>query len=100
MAVRVFRTAPSSTSPSTVRPANSFGAFLPKGITLRVNGDANDYVGKGALSGDASWCDPSKNGREGYMAEDNIIGGNVILFGATSGQAFLRAGWSASGSRA
>src|SRR5690348_15589741 len=68
---------------------NSFGAFLPKGITLRVNGDANDYVGKG-LSGGRIVVRPSKNAPAGYVAEENIIGGNVILFGATSGQAFLR----------
>jgi glutamate synthase (NADPH/NADH) large chain len=68
---------------------NSFGAFVPKGITLRVNGDANDYVGKG-LSGGRIVVRPSKNAPADYVAEDNIIGGNVILFGATSGQAFLR----------
>ncbi|OBI53680.1 glutamate synthase subunit alpha [Mycobacterium kyorinense] len=68
---------------------NSFGAFVPKGITLRVYGDANDYVGKG-LSGGRIVVRPSDNSPEGYAAEDNIIGGNVILFGATSGEAFLR----------
>ncbi|MDR3660900.1 MAG: glutamate synthase-related protein, partial [Mycobacterium sp.] len=68
---------------------NSFGAFLPRGISLRVNGDANDYVGKG-LSGGRIVVRPSKSAPAGYVAEDNIIGGNVILFGATSGQAFLR----------
>ncbi|WP_167096591.1 glutamate synthase large subunit [Mycobacterium sp. DL592] len=68
---------------------NSFGAFVPKGITLRVYGDANDYVGKG-LSGGRIVLRPSDNAPEGYVAENNIIGGNVILFGATSGQAFIR----------
>ena len=68
---------------------NSFGAFVPKGITLRVYGDANDYVGKG-LSGGRLVLRPSDNSPEGYVAEDNIIGGNVILFGATSGTAFIR----------
>jgi glutamate synthase (NADPH) large chain len=68
---------------------NSFGAFLPSGITLRVYGDANDYVGKG-LSGGRVVVRPSDNAPPDYVAEDNIIGGNVILFGATSGQAFLR----------
>ncbi|HZE16681.1 MAG TPA: glutamate synthase subunit alpha, partial [Mycobacterium sp.] len=68
---------------------NSFGAFVPKGITLRVYGDANDYVGKG-LSGGRIVVRPSDNAPESYVAEDNIIGGNVILFGATSGEAFLR----------
>ncbi|WP_343574743.1 glutamate synthase large subunit [Mycobacterium sp.] len=68
---------------------NSFGAFLPQGITLRVYGDANDYVGKG-LSGGRVVVRPPDDAPADYVAEDNIIGGNVILFGATSGQAFLR----------
>ena len=68
---------------------NSFGAFVPGGITLRVHGDANDYVGKG-LSGGRIVLRPADNAPAGYVAEDNIIGGNVILFGATSGQAFIR----------
>ncbi|MGY4708134.1 glutamate synthase large subunit [Mycolicibacterium sp. CBM1] len=68
---------------------NSFGAFVPTGVTLRVYGDANDYVGKG-LSGGRIVLRPSDKAPEGYVAEDNIIGGNVILFGATSGEAFIR----------
>ncbi len=68
---------------------NSFGAFVPKGITLRVYGDANDYVGKG-LSGGRIVVRPSDNAPADYVAEDNIIAGNVILFGATSGEMFLR----------
>ncbi|MCW2518664.1 MAG: glutamate synthase, partial [Mycobacterium sp.] len=68
---------------------NSFGAFLPKGITLRVYGDANDYVGKG-LSGGRIVVRPSEDAPSDFVAEDNIIAGNVILFGATSGQTFLR----------
>ncbi len=68
---------------------NSFGAFVPRGITLRVYGDANDYVGKG-LSGGRIVLRPSAGAPAGYVAEDNIIGGNVILFGATSGEAFIR----------
>ncbi|MEB3033637.1 glutamate synthase large subunit [[Mycobacterium] nativiensis] len=68
---------------------NSFGAFLPSGMTLRVFGDANDYVGKG-LSGGRIVIRPPLDAPDGYVAEDNIIGGNVILFGATSGTAFLR----------
>ncbi|HXO50105.1 MAG TPA: glutamate synthase-related protein, partial [Mycobacterium sp.] len=68
---------------------NSFGAFVPKGITLRVYGDANDYVGKG-LSGGRLVVRPSDSAPADYVAEENIIAGNVILFGATSGQAFLR----------
>jgi glutamate synthase domain-containing protein 3 len=68
---------------------NSFGAFVPKGITLRVYGDANDYVGKG-LSGGRIVVRPSDSAPADYVAEENIIAGNVILFGATSGQVFLR----------
>jgi glutamate synthase domain-containing protein 3 len=68
---------------------NSFGAFVPKGITLRVYGDANDYVGKG-LSGGRIVVRPSDEAPGDYVAEDNIIAGNVILFGATSGQVFIR----------
>ena len=68
---------------------NSFGAFLPSGITLRISGDANDYVGKG-LCGGRIVVRPAADAPADYAAEENIIGGNVILFGATSGQAFLR----------
>ena len=68
---------------------NSFGAFVPRGITLRVYGDATDYVGKG-LSGGRIVLRPSDDAPQGYVAEDNIIGGNVILFGATSGEAYIR----------
>jgi glutamate synthase domain-containing protein 3 len=68
---------------------NSFGAFVPKGITLRVYGDANDYVGKG-LSGGRIVVRPSDDAPADYVAEDNIIAGNVILFGATSGEVFIR----------
>jgi glutamate synthase domain-containing protein 3 len=68
---------------------NSFGAFVPTGITLRVYGDANDYVGKG-LSGGRIVVRPSDDAPAEFVAEDNIIAGNVILFGATSGQAFIR----------
>ncbi|NVN51340.1 glutamate synthase large subunit [Mycolicibacterium hippocampi] len=68
---------------------NSFGAFVPSGITLRVYGDANDYVGKG-LSGGRVVVRPSEGAPADYVAEDNIIAGNVILFGATSGRLFLR----------
>src|SRR6201999_1852628 len=68
---------------------NSFGAFVPKGITLRVYGDANDYVGKG-LSGGRIVVRPSDDEAQDYVGEENNIGGNVILFGATCGEAFLR----------
>jgi glutamate synthase (NADPH) large chain len=68
---------------------NSFGAFVPKGITLRLEGDANDFVGKG-LSGGRLVVRPARNAPEGFVAENNIIAGNVIGFGATSGKIFLR----------
>ncbi len=65
----------------------SFGAFLPKGITLRLEGDANDYTGKG-LSGGRIVVRPSKSAP--FAAEENIIAGNVVLYGATQGEMFLR----------
>ncbi|MFT4043153.1 MAG: glutamate synthase large subunit [Gordonia sp. (in: high G+C Gram-positive bacteria)] len=68
---------------------NSFGAFLPSGITLRLAGDANDFVGKG-LSGGRIVVRPPVNIPEGFVAERNIIAGNVIGFGATGGSLFLR----------
>ncbi|MGY1642780.1 glutamate synthase large subunit [Geodermatophilus sp. SYSU D00703] len=65
----------------------SFGAFVPPGITMRLFGDANDYVGKG-LSGGRIVVRP---GREAtFAAEDNVVAGNVIAYGATSGEIFLR----------
>jgi glutamate synthase (NADPH/NADH) large chain len=65
----------------------SFGAFLPRGVTLRLLGDANDYVGKG-LSGGRVVVRPDR--AASFTAEQNIIAGNVIAYGATSGQIFLR----------
>jgi glutamate synthase (NADPH/NADH) large chain len=65
----------------------SFGAFIPTGVTLRLEGDANDYVGKG-LSGGKIAIHPSANAT--FIAEENIIAGNVIGYGATSGKIFLR----------
>jgi glutamate synthase (NADPH) large chain len=65
----------------------SFGAFLPAGITLRLEGDANDYVGKG-LSGGRIVVRPDR--RASFTAEENIIAGNVIAYGATSGEIFIR----------
>ena len=64
----------------------SFGAFIPKGLTLELEGDANDYFGKG-LSGGKLVLYPPKTAR--YQADENIIVGNVALYGATSGKAFL-----------
>ena len=65
----------------------SLGAFLPPGITLRLSGDANDYVGKG-LSGGTIIVRPDP--RATFDAGSNVIAGNVIGYGATSGQLFLR----------
>jgi glutamate synthase (ferredoxin) len=65
----------------------SFGAFIPAGMTLTLEGDANDYVGKG-LSGGRIVIFPPKEST--FAAEDNIIIGNVALYGATSGEAFIR----------
>ncbi len=66
---------------------NSLGAFVPRGITLRLSGDANDYVGKG-LSGGRIIISPPVDSP--FLAEDQVIAGNVILYGATSGEAFIR----------
>jgi glutamate synthase (NADPH/NADH) large chain len=65
----------------------SFGAFNTNGITLELEGDANDYFGKG-LSGAKLITYPSKTA--GFVAEENIIIGNVAFYGATSGEAFIR----------
>ena len=64
----------------------SFGAFIPKGLTLELEGDSNDYFGKG-LSGGKLVVYPPKNAS--YQADENIIVGNVALYGATSGKAFI-----------
>ena len=64
----------------------SFGAFLPKGLTLVLTGEGNDYFGKG-LSGGKLVLRPDEKAR--YAAEENIIVGNVALYGATSGQAYI-----------
>jgi glutamate synthase domain-containing protein 2/glutamate synthase domain-containing protein 3 len=64
----------------------SFGAFLAKGVTLTLEGDANDYAGKG-LSGGKLVVFPPK--RSHFAAEENILIGNVVLYGATSGEAFF-----------
>ena len=64
----------------------SFGAFIPKGLTLELTGDSNDYFGKG-LSGGKLIVYPPRGSR--FKAEENIIIGNVALYGATSGKAFI-----------
>ncbi len=65
----------------------SFGAFVPKGVTLTVEGDSNDYVGKG-LSGGKLIVKPSQ--KSTFKAEENIIIGNTAFYGATSGEAYIR----------
>lgn len=65
----------------------SFGAFVPQGVTLRLLGDANDYLGKG-LSGGRIVVRPPVSA--GFVAEENIIAGNTLLYGATAGSVFLR----------
>lgn len=64
----------------------SFGAFIPKGLTLHLVGDANDYLGKG-LSGGKIIVVPPKDAT--FKPEENIIVGNVALYGATSGEAYI-----------
>ena len=65
----------------------SFGAFVPAGITMRLEGDANDYLGKG-LSGGRLIVHP--DARAPFVAEEQILAGNVIGYGATGGEIFLR----------
>jgi glutamate synthase (ferredoxin) len=65
----------------------SFGAFMPRGMTLWLEGDANDYLGKG-LSGGALVVFPPRDAA--FVAEENVIIGNVALYGATGGEAFIR----------
>nr|MSZ98855.1 glutamate synthase subunit alpha [Actinomycetota bacterium] len=64
----------------------SFGAFIPKGIELRLEGDSNDYLGKG-LSGGRIILHPDKRAK--FVAHENVIAGNVIGYGATSGEIFV-----------
>ena len=64
----------------------SFGAFIPKGLTLNLTGDSNDYFGKGLSGGKLIVKVPDK---ATYKAEENIIVGNVALYGATSGEAYI-----------
>ena len=65
----------------------SFGAFLPHGVTLRLHGDANDHVGKG-LSGGRIVVRPDRAAP--FAAEDNVVAGNVLAYGATSGELYVR----------
>ena len=65
----------------------SFGAFIPKGLTIELWGDSNDYFGKGLSGGQLIIAPPKESS---YPAEDNMIIGNVAFYGATSGKAFVR----------
>ncbi|REJ69658.1 MAG: glutamate synthase large subunit [Planctomycetota bacterium] len=65
----------------------SFGAFLASGVTLELEGDANDYVGKGLSGGRVVIYPPAESS---FVPEENIIVGNVVLYGATGGEAFFR----------
>jgi glutamate synthase (NADPH/NADH) large chain len=65
----------------------SFGAFVPHGMTLRLEGDANDFLGKGLSGGRLVVRPPAA---AAFRAEDNVIAGNVVLYGATAGDAYLR----------
>lgn len=65
----------------------SFGAFIPKGMTLLLEGDSNDYIGKGLSGGKIAVFPP---GESKFVAEENIIVGNVALYGATAGEAYIR----------
>jgi glutamate synthase (ferredoxin) len=64
----------------------SLGAWLPKGITITVDGDANDYTGKGLSGGKLIVRAPPGST---FVPSENVIGGNVLLYGATGGEAFL-----------
>ena len=65
----------------------SFGAFVPKGVTMTLEGDANDYLGKGLSGGKIAVFPPRKSS---FVPEENIIVGNVCLYGATSGEVYIR----------
>jgi glutamate synthase domain-containing protein 2/glutamate synthase domain-containing protein 3 len=65
----------------------SFGAFLAPGVDIRLEGDSNDYMGKGMGGGRIVVVPPAQ---ASFLAEENIIVGNVVLYGATGGQAFIR----------
>jgi glutamate synthase (NADPH/NADH) large chain len=65
----------------------SLGAFLPKGITIHLRGDANDYVGKGLSGGRITLRPPITSP---FVAEHNVIAGNVLLYGATGGELYIR----------
>ena len=86
-------TAPTGLPDDTIRlhftgsAGQSFGAFVPRGITLTLEGDANDYLGKG-LSGGKIVAFPPREAT--FVPEENILVGNVVLYGATGGEAYFR----------
>ncbi|MEI6306849.1 MAG: glutamate synthase subunit alpha, partial [Deltaproteobacteria bacterium] len=65
----------------------SFGAFIPRGMTMELSGDTNDYLGKGLSGGTIILYPPAESK---FRAEENIIAGNVAFYGATSGSAYIR----------
>ena len=79
-------------TPSALRftgsAGQSFGAFIPPGLTLELEGDTNDYVGKGLSGGRIVVCPPRPSRRS--RPHENVIAGNVALYGATGGEAFIR----------
>ncbi|MDZ7621365.1 MAG: hypothetical protein U5O69_02670 [Candidatus Competibacteraceae bacterium] len=84
--MRVCRTTP-STSPSPAPPARASAPSWPRGVTLELDGEANDYVGKG-LSGGRLIVRPPTDSRR--RAEENIIVGNTVLYGAIAGECYFR----------
>ena len=68
----------------------SLGFALTKGVYLEVEGDSNDYVGKGLSGGKIAVYPTAAAIEKGFVPEHNVIVGNVCLYGATSGQAFFR----------
>src|SRR5699024_6455582 len=68
---------------------NSFGAFIPTGLTLNLEGDANDFVGKG-LSGGRIIVRPAESSPRQLKHNPDIIAGNVTAYGATSGELYIR----------
>ena len=77
-----------SASRCTARPGQSFGAWLAPGIELTLFGDANDYAGKGLSGGDDRAC--GRRVAATFAAEENVIVGNTVLYGAVGGEAFFR----------
>jgi glutamate synthase (NADPH/NADH) large chain len=74
----------------TGNAGQSLGAWLAKGVTIALEGDANDYIGKGLSGGRIAVYPDRRTLANGFVPEENIIVGNVALYGATSGQAFFR----------